>query len=84
MMVNYTSGVQTNKIQYVCNGVNWGRRVDWHKINNSLISRLKAYQLRQDIMDGLTKSLQGSLLFEDQEDEEMAVEEPTTAEHVIS
>ena len=49
--VKYQSKVNDNKVSYVCNGVNWGKRVDWPKINNCLINRLSAYQERYDAED---------------------------------
>lgn len=29
VQVTYMSSVLCNKVQFICNGVNWGRRVDW-------------------------------------------------------
>lgn len=49
VLVNYVGGLQSNKVQYVCNGVNWGRRVNWLKVNRCLLKRLKAYKNREDI-----------------------------------
>ena len=51
VLVSYTSGVQANKVNYTCNGVNWGRRIDWSAVNKSLLRRMSAYRSQHDFMN---------------------------------